>query len=380
MDISRAGRLGQLLCPNSLPFAYQTQRLLCEAPYGGGEATEVARAIDRMSEDDFDSWYAGWRWLAEQARADADKAAKANRKVTARERFFAAANYYRTAEFFLAPDDERKNETWHQMVDAFTRAGALWDPPFEEIRWPYEGHSLPGYLVKPAGASGRLPTVVYLNGADGTKEESWYLGGKPLVDRGVNFVGIEGPGQGEPLRLHKLYTRPDYEAVTAPLLDQLVERDDVDPDRIGLIGISMGGYYASRIAAYEPRFRCVAVHGTCFNIHDDLYENFEPIRPQLQWITGTFDDAKARAVLREFDLRDHLPRVKGPIYVSHGADDVLVRPKAAENTVEHLTAADKTVHIWTDDNPLGGAIHCSLDNPTQAYPEIADWMVEQLRS
>ena len=374
-----AGKIGETLFPNSLPFAYQTSRLLCEAPWGGGEAMEVQRACERMVEDDFESWYSGWKWLGDIAHDDATRALEAGHRVTARERFFAAANYYRTAEFFVGPDDERKIPTWRTMVDTFRAAGELWEPPFEWISWNYEGGKLVGYFVRPAGERKPRPTVVYLNGADGTKEESWFLGGRPLVDRGVNFVGIEGPGQGEPLRLDKQYTRPDYEVAIAPLLDELAKRDDVDSDRLALVGISMGGYYAGRIASYEPRFKAVALHGACFNIHDDLYENFPPIRPQLQWITGTFDDEKARERLKEFDLGPHLANVKSAILVAHGDDDVLVNPSAPRKTFERLPdGIDKELRIWTGDEPLGGSIHCNLDNPTQAYPFLIDWVVDRI--
>ncbi|MGI9557206.1 MAG: alpha/beta hydrolase family protein [Solirubrobacterales bacterium] len=374
-----AGKVGEFFFPNSIPFAYQTQRLVCEAPFGGGEMTEVTYALDRMTEDDFESWYEGWNWLGDIANRDGEAAIAAGNAVTARERLFAAANYYRSAEFFLPPDDA-KMATWRNMTSAFKKAGELMDPPFEWIDWTDDqGNEMVGYLAKPPNASGPLPTVVYLNGADGTKEESWYLGGRPLVDRGVAVLCIEGPGQGEPLRVHETYTRPDYEAAVTPLVDLLVERDDVDSDRIGLVGISMGGYYAGRVASYEHRFRCVVLHGACFNIHDDLYENFPPIQPQLQWITGTFEDEPAREALKEFDLGDHLGNVQSPIYVTHGADDVLVAPAAAQKTWDALTVEDKTLKIWDEaENEIGGSIHCSLDNPTQAYTEIADWLRSRL--
>jgi dipeptidyl aminopeptidase/acylaminoacyl peptidase len=375
-----AGKVGEKFFPNSLPFAYQTQRLLCEAPFGGGEVTEVAYAVERMTEDDFESWYDGWNWLGDVAAGDADQSAAARHYVTARERLFAAANYYRSAEFFLAPDDPRKMATWERMVNAFERAGSLFEPSFEWLSWSAPDApdvEYPGYLVKPRDTSGPVPVVVYLNGADGTKEESWYLGGKPLIDRGIAFLGIEGPGQGAPLRQHDVYTRPDYEAAVSPLLDQLEARDDIDSGRIGLVGISMGGYYAGRIASYEHRFRCVAVHGACFNIHDDLYEYFPPIRPQLEWITGTFGEEAARERLKEFDLGDHVGKIQTPIYVTHGAQDVIISPEAAKKTWERLTVEDKTLRIWEEED-IGGAIHCSLDNPTQAYPEIADWLADRL--
>src|SRR5439155_11897856 len=144
-----------------------------------------------------------------------------------------------------------------------------------------------------------------------------------------------------------------------------------------LVGISMGGYYAGRVAAYEPRIRCTALHGACFSILDDLYEHFPPIRPRLQWVTGTLDDAKARERLREFDLAGHAGRISHPVFVTHGEDDLIVDPAAARKMFDALTVADRTLRTWPAGG-LGGSTHCSIDNPTQAYPELVDWVVEKL--
>jgi pimeloyl-ACP methyl ester carboxylesterase len=359
------------------PFAFQTQRLLAECPWGGGEVTEVSRAAARITEGDFDSWQRGWEWLAGHVREQAERDEAAGNAVTARERYFRAANYYRSSEFFLRPDNPLKLQTWKQMVRCFRRAGDLSDPPFEWIDSPYDGGStLPGYIARPPSGRGR-GTVIYLNGADGTKEESWYLAGKGFTDRDVNFVTIDGPGQGEPLRLHQLYARVDYEAAVSPLVDLVVERG-LDPDRIALIGVSLGGYYAGRVAAFEPRFRCIGLHGACFNVHDDCYDHYPHIQPQLQWVTGTFDDAKAPAMLREFDLGAHLPRVQVPVYICHGTQDELVDPEAANKTLAALTnVQDKTLRWW--DAEQTGSLHCQVDNPTQAYPELYDWVVDHLQ-
>ncbi|MDH3725818.1 MAG: hypothetical protein OER93_08770, partial [Thermoleophilia bacterium] len=97
--------------------------------------TEVSYALARMTEDDFESWYEGWNWLGDIARGDGDAATAAGNTVTARERLFAAANYYRSAEFFIPPDDERMMSTWRAMTEAFRKAGDLMDPPFEWISW-----------------------------------------------------------------------------------------------------------------------------------------------------------------------------------------------------------------------------------------------------
>lgn len=365
--------------PNFHAFAFQTQRLLAECPAGGGEVTEVSRAVARITDGDFESWREGWQWLADHVSEVAERGREAGHLLSARDGLFRAANYYRSSEFFLPHDDPRKLETWKRMVACFQEAGDMFDPPFEWIRFPYQGGAtLPGYLARPGEAEGRLPTVVYLNGADGTKEESWYLSGRGFVDRGVNFVALDGPGQGEPLRIQEVYSRPDYEAAISPVLDQLIGRDDVDPERVALVGISMGGYYAGRIACFEHRFRCFALHGACHSVLEDLYEPYPPIRRQVQWFTGTFDDEKAREVLVGFDLGPHLERVRQPVYICHGTQDELVQPAAAQKTHDGITGAPRVLRWWGPEET--GSSHANVDNPTEAYPELMDWVVDRLRA
>lgn len=365
---------------NAPGFRFQTQRLLSQCITGGGEATEIGWAVARIVENDFDSWHDGWSWLGNRAGAHGKRALAEGHQVSARAHYFRAANYHRQAEFFLGHSDDRKIPTWQAMVDNFKQAGDLSDPPFEWLTVTADdGAQFPGYFARPEGASGKLPTVVFLNGADGTKEESWFMG-KNFVDRGLNFVTIDGPGQGEPLRLGKIYTRPDYEAVVSPLVDQIVQRDDVDPEKLVLAGASMGGYYASRVACYEPRFRGLLVHSACYNIHDDLYDNYPHIRKHLQWVTGTFDDQKARTRLKEFDLGPHLRHIRTPVFIGHGTEDSLTNPAGAEKTLKGLVNVDpryKRIRYFTAEENAGA--HVQVDNPTEAWPEMYDWVLDQVR-
>jgi esterase/lipase len=219
--------------------------------------------------------------------------------------------------------------------------------------------------------------VLYLNGADGTKEESWFLAGKSFVDRGVNFVALDGPGQGEPLRKRNLHSRPDYEAVVGPAVQALAARDDVVAERIALVGISMGGYYAGRAGAYVDGLAALALHGACHSIKDDLYDHYPGIRPQLQWVAGVFDEDAASEYYAAFDLAGHLDRVRVPTYICRGADDHLVRPTAATSTYDGLTSApERVLRIWSAAET--GQEHANIDNPTEAYPDLCDWVVEHL--
>ena len=82
-----------------------------------------------------------------------------------------------------------------------------------------------------------------------------------LAKRGVSSLVVDQPGTGEALRLQSLPARFDSEHWASRIVDWLESRDDVDPRRIGLEGVSLGGYYCPRAVAFEPRFACGVAWG-----------------------------------------------------------------------------------------------------------------------
>jgi pimeloyl-ACP methyl ester carboxylesterase len=109
----------------------------------------------------------------------------------------------------------------------------------------------PGYVFTPVGA-GPFPTILHIGGYDGTAEENFASAGAALA-RGWAFVTLDGPGTGIPLYRRNEPMRPDWENVLPTMVDLVVSRQEVDPDRIVLVGRSFGGLLAPRGASGEPR-------------------------------------------------------------------------------------------------------------------------------
>ena len=102
---------------------------------------------------------------------------------------------------------------------------------------------------------GPAPCLVQINGLDSTKEMIYRVRGpQALARRGVSSLIIDQPGTGEALRLHNLTAVYESEQWASKVVDWLETRPGVDPKRIGLHGVSPGGYYAPRAVAFEPRF------------------------------------------------------------------------------------------------------------------------------
>lgn len=248
----------------------QLLRAVGSAPYGGADIGECLTAVGRVRGDDLDSWYGAWASAAAQARDLAESALEQGQRETARLAYLRACTYDRTAGVMLlgAPLDDRLVESNARQTEAFRAAGALMDVEPEWLEIPYEDTTLPGWFMR--AGDGRRATVVLTNGYDGTVEEMYFSSGAAALARGYNVLAFDGPGQGGALVQQGLTLRPDWEAVVGPVLDVAVARDDVDPDRIALIGWSLGAHLAPRAAAAEHRLAaCVADCGAY-----DMYAAF----------------------------------------------------------------------------------------------------------
>ena len=215
---------------------------------------------------------------------------------------------------------------------------------------------------------------MFLGGADSWAEELYFLGGTEFPARGLNVVVVDTPGRGSSLRFKQLYSRPDYEVPVKAVLDFLEEREDVDAERIGLAGVSFGGYYAPRAAAFEPRVKAVAAWCGTWSILTDFYEFYPPLQEQLQWLSGSKDDAEARRKLAEFTLDGIAEKIQVPVYVMHGTRDIIMDIKGAHRFVDALTTDDVTVDIYDG----AGSLHCSYDYFSVATSRLADWFTHRL--
>ncbi len=233
----------------------QVLRAVGAAPYGAADVGECLAAARRVQGTSLDSWFEEWTALAERTSALAEEAEAAGRRVTARDAHLRACSYHRTAGVMLmgAPPDPRAVEANARQTESFRRAGALMDRPPEILEIPFEGTTLPGYLLRAADDDSPRPTVVLGGGYDGTAEELYAFNGAAALARGYHVLMFDGPGQGGALLQQGLVMRPDWETVIGPVLDDLLTRPGVDPERVALIGLSLGAHLCPRAAAHEPR-------------------------------------------------------------------------------------------------------------------------------
>lgn len=364
------------LFPQDEDWSLQTMRLLAQVATGGADLFECARTAARIGDTTTDGeiWHREWVRTAEEVAAQGYAALERGETTTARRALFRSCSYYRHSEFFLGSKDPRRAQAYNAGRTNFRKAVELSDGMIEQIEVPFEGQTMEGYFVRAEGATEASPTVLFLGGADSWAEELYFLGGNEFPARGMNVVMVDTPGRGSSLRFKEMYSRPDYEVPVSAILDQLVERPDVDSDRIGLAGVSFGGYYAPRAAAFEPRVKAVAAWCGTWSILTDFYEFYPPLQEQLQWLTGSQDDAEARKKLAEFTLDGVAEKLQIPVYVMHGTDDIIMDIAGAHRFVEALKTDDVTVDIYDG----AGSLHCSYDYAAVAVSRLTDWFVAKL--
>jgi dienelactone hydrolase len=364
------------LFPQNEDWSLQTMRLLAQVAVGGADLFECARVAARIGESNDDHvWHREWRQQAVELSAWARNEIANGHRRTGGNALFRSCSYWRHSEFFLASDHPGRTEAYIEGTGCFQEAAQLQEGLIERIHVPYEnGQTLDGYLVRPDRSGAKRPTVLFLGGADSWAEELYFLGGNQFPARGMNLVVVDTPGRGSSLRFKQIYSRYDYEVPAAAVLDHLATFEEVDMDRIGLAGVSLGGYYAPRVAAFEPRVKAVAAWCGTWSILTDFYEWYPPLQKQLQWLTGSADDAEARAKLAQFSLDGVAQRIAVPVYVMHGTQDLIMDIEGARKFVDALTVDDVTVQIYDQ----AGRLHCSYDHQAYAVAHMTDWFADRL--
>lgn len=358
-------------------WSYQMIRLISEAHYGGGHFSEAHQAARRMRYGDDNSWWEEWDRMGQRLEGMAREAEEKGHAVTARARYLRAATYYRTGEFFVRPDDPRKLPTYDRAVSCFRRAGKYFMPPLERALVPYEGTTLPGYYLPPENlADGKVAAVVLFGGADTVAEELYFVA-RGLPERGLALLIVDGPGQGAALRHQGLVSRPDWEVPAGAAYDHLVQRPEVDPERVAIMALSFGGYLAPRAAAFDHRFAACVAWGPHYDLHEFWTQRPDdhPLAFQWQWLLGTQGMAATRERMRDFTLRGILGQIKCPTLVLLGEGEGAFRQQLGQRMFEELRCP-KTLKLFREEETASE--HCQMDNLTLANEYLGDWLVDVL--
>ena len=373
-------------------FAWSNAALVTKgmAPYGAVALAEIERACERLRprQAEPDAWREEWCTLGERLEKRAAEEDAAGHHLSAGHSYLRAGMYYFTGERFVFPGEQKR--AIGRKALACQHAGLERRyPRMERVEVPYEnGLTLPGLFLKNDANLNRAPTIVVFDGMDNCKEMSVLFAGLEFAARGWNTLAIDGPGQGESLRLRDLHARHDYEVPGRAAYEYVAGRAEVDPRKVVVMGYSFGGYYAARIAAFEQRYAAAvalsALHWDLAGFQREVKRRQE-LDPKstaqsafhFRWVMGCLDDAEAAIRKAEkFSFVDVAPRIAMPFLVLHGADDKVVPVANAERLYQAVGSKKKSLKIFTADE--GGSAHALSDNRPLAVDYIADWIAGNL--
>lgn len=384
---------------------FQLIRQLGSASYGAASAGEVFSVVSRIKDETPENWVKAFRDLGQWQMKDGDERQVKGHYLSARDQWFKACNSFRAAEYFTPTLYPLHKTLGMQSRACFIKAIKYMPHVCEEVMLSYRGDDYPLYFMSPGNTGEKRKTLLIVSGFDGTTEEEYFMRGRAALERDYNVLLFTGPGQMDVFRFHQTHFEPDFENVVKHVLDFAFSKPEVDENKIGLMGISFGGYFATRAAAYEPRIKALIVNSPIVNLRNYLL---------------AFQDSDLTTLpdSEDFTREDisHIPDSDMPPLIKEMCDALIVRfgQKTYKETFVYLqqflvakdaisnircpslalvgkgeaTEAENqfkafsqgvsgpvTVHEFTDFE--GAGTHCQVGNPSYSNAVALDWLDEQ---
>jgi 2,6-dihydroxypseudooxynicotine hydrolase len=317
----------------------------------------------------WDDWCAAWSAVGAEHEQLGREALAAGRTMSAGAHLAQAAVYYHFAKFLFVNDLAQMRAAHGKAVRCLTDALPYLDPPGRRVEIPFEGTHLVGVLREPAGEPKRRhPVMIMIPGLDSTKEELRSTEDLFLA-RGIATFSVDGPGQGE--AEYHLPIRGDWEVPGAAIIDHLATVPSLDPDRVGVWGVSLGGYYAPRVASGDERVKaCIALAGP-FTFADNWDSLPSLTRAAFAVRSFSLDAETARARASELTLAGRAERIRCPLLAVMGKLDRLIPWQQAERLVKEAGGPAELLLLEK------GNHGCANLAPFHRY-RAADWAAEKL--
>lgn len=385
-------------------YHHLTLRALGEIPYAGADTGEIIETIKHIRAGDSNSWFEAWERtanrVAERARAALDPTSRGRALLRAH-------NYYRTAEFLLAPGDQRRPATWEKNVRAFYEGLDALAVHYERIRVPYGAYHLNALYFPGNEGVQTKPLIVACGGFDSTMEELYFVIVAGALERGYSVLVYEGPGQGSVLREQGLTFTPEWERPTGAILDAFLQSHP-PPVRIVLFGLSMGGYLAPRAAAFDERIDGVVALDVLFDMAAAAWSQsrFSGIITRLHkhgfsvaadglvrigmwtmpgiewsinntmWTMGLRSPSEVPGAFDAYTLKDVAANIRGDVLILAGVEDQFVPLEQVTQFQAALTHA-RSVTTVVYDTESGGKEHCQDGAITLWQATVFDWLLSK---
>lgn len=366
-----------------------TKHILSLMSYGMTDLGEVLDVVCRLKGSDEAVWLNEWSELAQRLQSRAEDADAKGNRVSASTGYLRASTYWRCALFYYSDhEDSRVKEYARSSSKCYQRYLELSDYPGEYVEFPYGDSFLPGYFYRSLVAGDKAPLLIITPGRDTWAEDTrWVYDG--AIRRGIHCLIYDGPGQGFALRLNDLTFRPDWENVVSPMLDLVLEKfPEIDESRIGIMGLSFGGFLSPRAAAFDKRIKvCVADPGN------------------ISWGAGIIEQLKPLSGKPTEELPEQVRNLVKDYAWKHGipntVKNVIDTMKEYDNTaiLDQITCEtlvlDGTGEVFHGAKPFFDALkcpkdyllfdatstaqsHCQIGGYARATEDLFDWLTARL--
>lgn len=376
-------------------------------PYGGADFGEVLAVARAVGDGDDAAFYDAWTAAGDRLTAEAEQAQQGRRRTSARDLLLRASGAYAAAyhPLYGEPVDPRLLAGFRKQMATFAQAMALSDPPAAQLAIPFEGATLPGWLVPAAGQASEVrPLLILTNGYDATVTDMYFASAVAATRRGYHCLLFDGPGQGEMLYEHGVRLRPDWETVVSAVVDFALTLPGVDPDRIALSGWSLGGHLAPRAASGEHRLAaCIADPGQPglaeafrgflikFGVPPEAVTNLGEIDQQVLegiwqvvaadrklrwnivqrgfWVHGVDNLRDYLRSVEQFTMQGRIEQIRCPTLVTLAEDDPLAA--GAQAFFDALRCRKDLIRFTAAD---GAGDHCEMLNRSRLNRSVLDWL------
>jgi len=264
-----------------------------------GECFAVASQIE---DGNYESWVAAWLGMADRLHGIGQTAETAGHRVSASEAFLRASTYYGAAQWLTlgTPTPERITEVWTQHKNAFEgflRNAAF---PSETLAIPYQPDlPIPAYALLVDDSGAKRPWVILTNGSDGGYPESWAAGAAAALGAATTPHLRRARPRTRCSSKRRFRSSPTGKP-WSPAGGLSADPPRCRPGKLVLTGVSQGGYWAPRAAAFEPRLAAVVADGGVMQVWQSWAAHMPP-----EAIDGLFhgsaaeQEAIASALMRD---------------------------------------------------------------------------------
>ncbi len=201
---------------------------------------------------------------------------------------------------------------------------------FREVRFPtVNGRQLYGWWIPgktiASGERTQTPTIILVHGWGRNLERTMpYI--QHLYPLGVNLLAFDSRNHGssDP---EKVSSMLKFAEDILAAVQFIVQQDEADPDKIGVVGLSVGGAAAIYAAAHDHRIRCVVTVGSFSHPVDVMSYEFKkrhiPFFP-IGWMVLKYVEHLIQARFNDFAPVNNIARARARILLIHGDADQVV--------------------------------------------------------